>query len=135
MAVETREVVPRSEIRIGVEPSLRSSLARRADGRVLVIDYFASRRCGVVIGDLTATLEERPANRGFTELAPIEGVRVLAETRLLPVLRDAASTLRLSGPPFARHLALEIDHPERWLDFLDQPGVLAGKQGFRVRRP
>jgi hypothetical protein len=135
MAVVVGKVVPRSELSIAVEPSLRGSLARLANDRVLVIDYFASRRCSVVIGDLTVTLGDRPTGPGYVELARIEGVRVFAEARLLPVLGDAAATLRLGGPPFARHLAIEIDHPERWLDFLEQPGVLAGKRALRMRRP
>jgi hypothetical protein len=135
MTVDSGTVVPRSQISLGVEPTLRTSLAQIANGRVLVIDYFASRRCSVVIGDLTGDFEDTPPAPGFVELANIEGVRVFAEARLLAVLVDAGSTLRLGGLPFARHVAVELDRPERWIDFLDRPGVLAGKRRVGWRRP
>jgi hypothetical protein len=122
--------VAHSQISLGVEPSLRGSLARLANGRLLVIDYFASRRCSVVVGDLTADFEETSPGREYVEVATVEGVRVFAEQRLLAVLGDTNSSLRLGGPPFARHLAINLDPPERWLDFLEEPGVLIGKRGF-----
>lgn len=126
MTVSSGTVVPRSQISLGVEPALRCSLTKLASGRVLVIDYFASRRCGIVIGDLTGDFEDTPPGPGYVELAGIEGVRLFAESRLLGVLEDAGPGLRLGGPPFARHLAVELDRPERWIDFLEQPGVLGG---------
>jgi hypothetical protein len=134
MAFDTGTVVPRSRMALAVEPTLRASLGRLANGRVLVIDYFASRRCSVVIGDLTGDFREAPPGPRYAELASIEGVRVFAESRLLDVLGDAGSSLRLGGPPFARHLAVELDRPERWIDFLEGPGVLAGKQRLGWRR-
>src|SRR5258707_113779 len=106
MIIDTATRVPRSQISVGVEPTLRGSVARLAKGRVLVLDYFASRRCSVVIGDLTGDFEDAPPGRGYVELASIEGVRVFAASRLLGVLRDAGSSPRLGGPSFARHLAV-----------------------------
>jgi hypothetical protein len=134
MSLDSGATVPRSQISLSVEPSLRGSLAHHANGRVLVIDYFLSRRCSVVIGDLTADFEEMPPGAGFVEVGSVEGVRVFAEPRLLAVLADTESSLRLSGPPFARRLALDLDRPERWIDFLDEPGVLAGRRRFKWRR-
>ena len=83
---------------------------------------------------LEGDFEDAPPSPGFVELASIEGVRVFAESRLLAVLADAGSTLRLGGLPFAQHIAVELDRPERWIDFLEQPGVLAGKRRFRRQR-
>ena len=60
MTLDTGTVVPQSQISLGVEPTLRGSLARLANGRVLVVDYFASRRCSVVIGDLTGDFGDTP---------------------------------------------------------------------------
>jgi hypothetical protein len=134
MTVDSGTVLPRSQITIGVEPTLRGSLARLADGRMLVIDYFASQRCSLVIGDLTGNFEDPPPGPGYVELASIEGVRVFTESRLLAVLVDAGPSLRLGGPPFARHLAIDLDRPELWIDFLESPGVLAGKRRFRNRQ-
>jgi hypothetical protein len=134
MSADTGTVVPRSQISLGIEPSLRGSLAHLANGRVLVVDYFASRRCSVVIGDLTADFVEMPPGPGYVEVGSVEGVRVFAEPRLLAVLADTHASLRLSGPPFARHLAIDLDPPERWLDFLEEPGVLIGRHRLKWRR-
>ena len=134
MSHDTGQVISRSQVSLGVEPSLRDSLVRMANGRLIVIDYFASRRCSVVIGDLTGDFRDTPPGRGFVELSSVEGVRVFAESRLLAVLREAGSTLRLGGPPFVRHLAFDLDRPERWIDFLDGPRVLAGKRRIGWRR-
>lgn len=127
----TESIIPRSRISLAVEPTLRGSLARLAGHRVIVIAYFASFRCGVVIGDLTGDFQNAPPGRGYLELASIEGVRVFVEPRLLPVLRDAGPTLRLGGPPFARHLSVHLDRPVQWIEFLEQPGVLAGTRRSR----
>jgi hypothetical protein len=134
MSIDPGPVVSHSQISLGVEPSLRGSLAHLANGRVLVIDYFASRRCSVVVGDLTADFVEMPPGPGNVEIGVVEGVRVFAEPRLLAVLADTESSLRLSGPPFARHLAIDLDPPERWLDFLEEPGVLVRRSRFTWRR-
>ncbi len=51
MTVDSRTVVPRLQINLGVEPTLRGSLAQLTTGRVVVIDYFAGQRCGVVMAE------------------------------------------------------------------------------------
>jgi hypothetical protein len=63
MSADPGTVAPRSPITVGVEEALRGSLAHLANGQVVVIDYFASRRCSVVIGDVTAD---------FAEMSPVE---------------------------------------------------------------
>ena len=99
MTVDTGAVVPRSQISLGVEPTLRGSLAQLANGRVLVIDYFASRGCSVVIGDLTGDFEDTPPGPGYVELASIESVPVFAESRLLAILGGAGTTLPAGRTP------------------------------------
>ncbi|MEP7041306.1 MAG: hypothetical protein ABI864_06995 [Chloroflexota bacterium] len=133
MDVPHNRVVPRSEISIGVEPGLRPELATRARGGMLILDYFASRRCSVVIGDLTAIFRPQPPGEGYLELASIDGIRVFAAKGLMPLLADAGPALQLAGPWFAQHLAVWLDQPERWIEFLEQPGVVAGKRPWRRR--
>ena len=82
-------VIPRSLISIGLDPALRRSFAQSAAGRVLVIDYFASRRCSVVIGDLTCQFRAAAPAGDFVELAPIDEVRVFIEARLRATLADS----------------------------------------------
>ena len=109
-------------IRFRVEPSLAPRLPELSQGRALVIDYFASRRCGVTIGDLNVTFGSMHPGSDYAELDPIGDVRVLAERHLLEPLR-AGGELRFRGPAFAHRLALSIDRPERWLKFLERhPG-------------
>lgn len=130
----TDTVIPRSQISVGIELALRTRLPDLAAGRPLVLDYFASRTCSQVIGDLTAAFRRQPPGAAYVELASIEGVHVFAEQRLLPVLKDAALTLRFGGPTFARHLAVSLDPGSRWIEFLEEPTVLAGKRRFRPNR-
>lgn len=105
---------------------LRASIRSVARGRPLVIDYFASHRCGPPVGDLTATFRPEEPGSGYVELDSIEGVRLFVEIRLGALLA-AGVTLRWAGPGFARRIGVVLDRPELWLDFLDRPGVLFGK--------
>jgi hypothetical protein len=133
MSLTGGTVVPRSQVSVGLEPALRGELATVAAGRSLVIDYFASQRCSVVIGDLTCNFRAAPPGIGYVELASIEGVRLFTEERLLAILGEAGAGLRWAGASFARHLAVDLDRPELWIDFLESPGILAGKRRFRPR--
>jgi len=127
---------PRFDVGISIAPTLRDQLAAMAAGRALVIHYFAGARCGSVVGDLTATFRPVPADAAYVQVAAVEGVRVFAESRLLPLFEDGGAGIRLAGPRFARHLAVSLERPERWLDFLERPGVCAGKSlRARWRKP
>ena len=92
-----------------------------------MIDYFAAKRCGPAVGDLTATFRGDEPGAALSEIEPIGSVRLFAETRLLELLVEAGVGLRLAGPVFARHPAVTLDRPELWIDFLDRPGAVEGK--------
>ena len=81
-----------------------------------MIDYFASVRRGVTVGDLIVRFGDPRMEPRYLELEPLEGVTVLAERSLADVLGDA--TLRESGLPRLRHLKVSLASPERWIDFL-----------------
>ena len=110
---------------MGLDPALRGRLAKLAAGRSIAIDWFASRsRCtSVWIGDLTARWVEpgTPVEAGLVPLAPIDGVPVLAAANLLDLLATTGPSLRLSGPVFARHLAIDLVDLVAWFDFLETP--------------
>ncbi len=125
---------PRSEVGVSIAPILRDQIAAMAAGRALVIDYFAGARCGSVAGDLTATFRPVPGDEAYVQVAAVEGVRVFAERRLLLLFEDGGAGIRLAGPRFARHLAVTLERPERWLDFLERPGACAGKSLWARRR-
>jgi hypothetical protein len=115
MAVDP--VVGRSPIELDVEPALRGRLAGLAAGRSLVIDYYASTHRGMTIGDLTVRFGYPHAEPRYVLLEPLEDVTVIAERNLLTLLFGA--TLREAGLPFARHLAITMVQPERWIEFLE----------------
>ena len=115
-------------IDLRIEPELRAGLAAAADGRVLVIDYFASSRCGVAVGDLTADFRARPPTDGYILLANVDGVPILSERRLRRLLEEAGPGLAYANGLFGRHIAVTLDRPEDWLAFLESPGVCAGKR-------
>jgi hypothetical protein len=124
----------RSPIAIGLAPTLRGRLETLSAGRALVIDFFASRCCtSVWVGDITAGWLQRGDDRSeLVSLAAIDGVAVFADPRLLDLLATAGPTLRLAGPTFARHLAIELDDAAAWLAFLETP---AGHRRSRATRP
>jgi len=111
-------VVGTSPIELGVDADLHARLAAWAAGRPLVIDWFASRRCSVTVGDLTVRFVDDDLEPRYIELLPIGPVRVLAERSLLPLLAEGAS-LRRAGPPFLHHIGVGLAYPEHWIDFLD----------------
>ena len=125
--VERTDIVPRSEIAIGVDPGLRGSLARLARGRKLVIAYFASRTWGWVIGDFSLSWRSAAPDRRFQRLAPLEGVDLYADDRLLDVLANAGPELH-PGSFFRRDTpTMYLGFPELWIDFLEGPRVLAAR--------
>lgn len=124
-AVVDPNVPAYSPIQLRVDPALAPRLAELAHGRPLLIDHFASRRCAVTIGDLRARFGDEPAGTGatarstdFAEIEPLGEIPVLIERSLLEVMSSGAE-LRLGGPFFAAHLAVELDRPEAWLAFLE----------------
>lgn len=117
MIVAVDPVVGRSPVELDVEPGLRVRLAGLAGGRPLVIDFYASVLRGLTVGDLTVRLGDPDPEPRYMELEPLEGVTVLAERSLLDLL--AGATLHEAGLPFARHLAISLVRPERWIEFLE----------------
>jgi hypothetical protein len=122
-------------VAVGVSPRLRGELSQLARGRALIVDYFVTARCGVVVGDLTADFGLEPQDT-HARLEDIEGVRVYAERRLLPLLEKSGPRLDRRRVPFGPQIGLRLDRPEQWLAFLERPGLMVGKRpwdGWRHR--
>ncbi len=108
-----------------LDRSLEGALAKRADGRVLVIDAYRTWNCGTWVGDLTAKLAEAAPGDGFTELAPVDGVPVYANAGVVNLLDTAGASLH-GGRLFSGNgLRVELDRPELWIDYLEYPGAWA----------
>ena len=117
-------VIERSQLSIALDPRLRGRLAALAAGRVLVVGYFASSRCGSVVGDFALSWRIEAPGPGFLELAAIEGVSIYADRRLLDVLGRAAPELRPGGVLRRGTPAVWLGNPERWIEFLEGPLVM-----------
>jgi hypothetical protein len=123
-------------VAVGISPRLRGELSQLAGGRALIVDYFVTARCGSVVGDITADFGREPQPDSYARLEDVEGVRVYAELRLLPLLEEAGPRLDRRRVPFGPQVGLRLDRPEQWLGFLERPGVMVGKRpwdGWRHR--
>ena len=110
--------------RIALDPRLGGRLSSLAEGRVIVLGYYASRSCCSVAGDLSVDWRSSPPGPGFLELDPIEGVPLFADGRLLDVLRRGAPELRPGGLLRRGTPSLWLGIPECWIDFLEGPTVM-----------
>lgn len=120
--------VERAQSLIDLDGRLRGQLATLAAGRVLVIGYFASRGCCVIVGDFSISWRKAAPGHGYVELTPIEGVLVYADRRLLEVLRRSSPELR-SGGVFGRGTpSIRLALPEQWISFLEGPTVMGRRE-------
>ena len=108
---------------IKAAPALRAQLPDLAAGRALVIDYFATARCCVVVGDITADFRPQPPSETHVRLEDVDGIPVFAERRLISLLDESAPTLDVRRWPIGRRLTVRLDRPEKWLEFLERPGI------------
>ncbi len=105
------------------ERSLVGSVHGRADGRSILIDYYATARCNVVVGDLTAAFTvDRPPEQAI-KVAELEAVDVYAHPQLLPLLERTGLSIISASWPHRGGLAVRLDEPAEWLLFLERPGV------------
>ena len=106
---------------IEVHPNLHGQLAALAAGRTLVIGYFASSRCGAVVGDFVVSWRRRSPGRGYVALSPVEGVPIHADRRLLDVL-GRSGPLLWPGNLFHRGTpSIRLAVSELWIEFLESP--------------
>lgn len=118
-----------SGVAVRCDPILLPLLHELVGGRPIVIDHYATRRCGVTIGDLRVRVvasadadRDGGSSSNFVDLERVEGERVLAEPALLPLLA-AGATLRQGRFLDRSALTVELDEPAAWLEFLDaHPG-------------
>ncbi len=109
---------------VRASPRLGPKLAALSRGRALVIDYFASARCGPAVGDVTAGFVPDPSTETYARMNDLQGVPVFAERRLVPLLEETTLVLDLRRLSLGDRLAVYLEPPERWLEFLERPGVL-----------
>jgi hypothetical protein len=103
---------------IGVHGSIRGRLHSMAAGRVLEIGFFRSSRCGSVVGDFTLSWRLVPPGSSHVPLAPVEGVPIYADRRLLDVLRRAVPELRHGAWLSRGTPTIRLAISEYWIDFL-----------------
>ena len=111
-------VIAMAPIEIGTTDDVARALPSLADGRPLVIDYFASRHGGLTVGDITVRFADAPLEPRYVEILPVAGVRILVERQLIGLLADGAS-LAWASHLIGRHLAIRLTRPEGWIAFLE----------------
>ena len=114
----------RTQPSIALHRDLGGRLADLAAGRNLVIDYFRSRRCGVLVGDLAVSWRTAVPGPSFAAVAPMESVPVYVDRRLLDVLGRAMPELWPGGWFRGGTPSIRLALPELWTDFLDGPVVM-----------
>ena len=127
MTIESKSAgtIPRSSLAIAIHPDLRGSLAGMARGRRLVIGYVASARCGTVVGDLSLEWRSETPSPRHRRLAPVEGIELYADERLLGVLAIGQPELRPGSLLRRGTPRLQLSRPEFWIDFLEGPSVMS----------
>jgi|GEM_PF-5424522 hypothetical protein len=112
-------VVACSFVRIRAETAVERRVAELAGDLPIVIDHYASRRCGATIGDVRVRVGGAAPDEALVELEPIGSVRVLAERHLVRLLADGAA-IRFGNRLLGSQPSIELDHPEAWLCFLEE---------------
>lgn len=117
-------------VQVDARAALR--IATTAQGRALVIDFFAARCCtNVLVGDLeTRWLDGTPPD-GLVAVGSTNGTQILAAEVLVGVLARGCARVVETGGLFGRSLAVRLEAPEHWLAFLDTPAARAsGGRGW-----
>ncbi len=106
------------DVAFALDPALVGRFAEIAAGRVLVVDYLVTRPSPALpTAELSVRLQ-RTAPRGSACLTLIEGIPCHGDPVLLPVLREAGPRLRPVAGALLGQLAIDLDRPLVWLDFL-----------------
>jgi hypothetical protein len=100
----------------------RRELPARANGRHLVLDYFAARCCGrnVSVGDLHLrwTAASAPIAEEFVPLRAPLGLEAYLQRDLIGVLDATRGRIAMRGwGPFRRPV-VELEDGAVWLDFI-----------------
>ena len=103
-------------------PEARREVPARANGRRLVLDYFAARCCGrnVSVGDLHVRwiASGRPIAEEFLPLRAPEGLEAYVQGDLLQVLDTTQGRIAMRGWGPFRRPAVELEDGAVWLDFI-----------------
>jgi hypothetical protein len=100
----------------------RRELLAQANGRRLVLDYFAARCCGrnVSVGDLHLrwTAAGQPIAEEFLVLRAPSGLEAYLQRDLVAVLNSTQGRIAMRGwGPFRRPV-VELEDGAVWLDFI-----------------
>lgn len=100
----------------------RREVPSLANGRRLLLDYFATRCCGgnVSIGDvhLRWTAADAPIEPEFFRFDAPGGVEAYIQQDLVPVLEAARGRITMRGRGWFRHPIVEFEDGPMWLDFI-----------------
>lgn len=100
----------------------RRELPARANGRHLVLDYFATRCCGsnLSVGDLHLrwTAVDDPIADEFVALRAPTGLDAYIQQDLVRVLHAAGGRVAMRGRGWFRRPVVEVEDGAAWLDII-----------------
>src|SRR6266487_2966707 len=103
-------------------PEARRELPVRANGRRLVLDYFAARCCGrnVSVGDLHVRwiASDEPMAEEFLPMRGPEGLEAYVQKDLVRVLDTTQGRIAMRGWGLFRRPVVELEDGAVWLDFI-----------------
>jgi hypothetical protein len=104
----------------------RQELPARANGRHLLLDYFATRCCGsnLSVGDLHLrwTASDDPIGDEFLALGAPGGIDAYIQRDLISVLQAAGGRVAMRGRGWFRGPVVELADGAVWLDFIGACG-------------
>lgn len=111
-------LLPRVDVRLRIDIRLVAALRRIAAGRPLIVGCALRNIRGWRYGDLTVGFDAASLTPAYVTAAPVAGVPIAIDRRLVNVLRRGA-TIDVRSGFLGDAVAVDLDHPEDWLDFLD----------------
>lgn len=109
---------------VGADANATRRIRETGRGRDLLIDFYAARCCtSVLVGDLETHWIDGEPPGAVEQVGSVSGSRIVADHRLVEVLKRGRARLVETGGLLGRSLSVRLDAPEHWLAFLETPAA------------
>ena len=112
-----------AHVTIGADSATVHLIEHEANGRALLIDFYASRCCtSALVGDLETRWLDPDQTADLESFGTVSGTPIVAHRRLAIVLQEGRARI-VRGGWRRRSLQVRLDAPEVWLEFLETPAA------------